>query len=152
MKTFFIVNVYVLWKNFVSYQGYNLWCDSGKTTWPTKWNLTYYRCWDHVKAGFKPFPNLFLFLLSFVCNKKKFRNGILREGFIRLTVMSCWQDDCHSFSIAFFSYHICRCLCFHSIFNFDIFRSNRYVCQSYNGGLWSPPQRACTEKSKLNVI
>jgi len=21
------------------------------------------------------------------------------------------------------------------------------VCQSYNGGLWSPPQRACTEKS-----
>jgi len=27
-----------------------------------------------------------------------------------------------------------------------------YVCQSYNGGLWSPPQRACTEKSKLNMI
>jgi len=26
------------------------------------------------------------------------------------------------------------------------------VCQSYNGGLWSPPQRACTEKSKLNVV
>jgi len=26
------------------------------------------------------------------------------------------------------------------------------VCQSYNGGLWSPPQRACTEKSKLNMI
>jgi len=24
------------------------------------------------------------------------------------------------------------------------------VYQSYNGGLWSPPQRACTEKSKLN--
>jgi len=21
-----------------------------------------------------------------------------------------------------------------------------------NGGLWSPPQRACTEKSKLNMI
>jgi len=30
----------------------------------------------------------------------------------------------------------------------DIFRSNR----SYNGGLWSPPQRACAEKSKLNMI
>jgi len=26
------------------------------------------------------------------------------------------------------------------------------VCQSYNGGLWSPPQRACTEKSKLYMI
>jgi len=26
------------------------------------------------------------------------------------------------------------------------------VCQSYNGGLWSPRQRACTEKSKLNMI
>jgi len=26
------------------------------------------------------------------------------------------------------------------------------VCHSYNGGLWGPPQRACTEKSKLNVI
>jgi len=26
------------------------------------------------------------------------------------------------------------------------------VCQSYNAGLWSPPQRACTEKSKLNII
>jgi len=26
------------------------------------------------------------------------------------------------------------------------------VCQSYNGGLWSPPQRVCTEKSKLNMI
>jgi len=25
------------------------------------------------------------------------------------------------------------------------------VCQSCNGGLWSPPQRACTEKSKLNM-
>jgi len=24
--------------------------------------------------------------------------------------------------------------------------------QSYNGGLWSPPQRACTEKSRLNMI
>jgi len=23
------------------------------------------------------------------------------------------------------------------------------VCQSYNAGLWSPPQRACTEKSKI---
>jgi len=26
------------------------------------------------------------------------------------------------------------------------------VCQSYNGGLWGPPQRVCTEKSKLNMI
>jgi len=26
------------------------------------------------------------------------------------------------------------------------------VRQSYNGGLWSPPQRSCTEKSKLNMI
>jgi len=26
------------------------------------------------------------------------------------------------------------------------------VCQSYNGGIWGPPQRACTEKSKLNMI
>jgi len=26
------------------------------------------------------------------------------------------------------------------------------ACESYNGGLWSPPQRACTEKSKLNMI
>jgi len=26
------------------------------------------------------------------------------------------------------------------------------VCQSYNGGLGGPPQRACTEKSKLNMI
>jgi len=26
------------------------------------------------------------------------------------------------------------------------------VYQSYNGGLWSPPQRVCTEKSKLNMI
>jgi len=26
------------------------------------------------------------------------------------------------------------------------------VRQSYNAGLWSPPQRACTEKSKLNMI
>jgi len=26
------------------------------------------------------------------------------------------------------------------------------VCQSYNGSLWSPPQRACREKSKLNMI
>jgi len=24
-----------------------------------------------------------------------------------------------------------------------------FICQSYNAGLWSPPQRACTEKSKL---
>jgi len=26
------------------------------------------------------------------------------------------------------------------------------VCQSYNAGLWSPPQRARTEKSRLNMI
>jgi len=26
------------------------------------------------------------------------------------------------------------------------------VYQSYNAGPWSPPQRACTEKSKLNMI
>jgi len=26
------------------------------------------------------------------------------------------------------------------------------VFQSYNGGLWSPPQKACTEKSRLNMI
>jgi len=26
------------------------------------------------------------------------------------------------------------------------------VFQSYNAGLWSPPQRVCTEKSKLNMI
>jgi len=26
------------------------------------------------------------------------------------------------------------------------------VCHSYNGGLWSPPHRACTEKSKINMI
>jgi len=26
------------------------------------------------------------------------------------------------------------------------------VCQSYNAGLWSPPQRACTEMFKLNMI
>jgi len=27
-----------------------------------------------------------------------------------------------------------------------------FVCHSYNAGLWSPPQRACTEKSRLNMI
>jgi len=26
------------------------------------------------------------------------------------------------------------------------------VCQSYNGDIWGSPQRACTEKSKLNMI
>jgi len=26
------------------------------------------------------------------------------------------------------------------------------VCQSYNAGLWTPSQRAYTEKSKLNMI
>jgi len=26
------------------------------------------------------------------------------------------------------------------------------VYHSYHGGLWSPPKRACTEKSKLNMI
>jgi len=44
------------------------------------------------------------------------------------------------------------CLCFHSIFNFDIFSQTVLVCQSYNAGLWPPPQRACTDKSKLNMI
>jgi len=32
-----------------------------------------------------------------------------------------------------------------------IFLGQFLVCQSY-GGLWSPPQRACTEKSKLIII
>jgi len=44
-----------------------VWCDLGKPT--TRWNLTYYRFRDHIKAGFKPFPKLFLFILLFVCNK-----------------------------------------------------------------------------------
>jgi len=26
------------------------------------------------------------------------------------------------------------------------------VCQSYNAGVWGPPQKACTEKSILNMI
>jgi len=26
------------------------------------------------------------------------------------------------------------------------------VYQSYNGGLWGPPKRVCTEKTKLNMI
>jgi len=26
------------------------------------------------------------------------------------------------------------------------------ACHSYNGGIWSPPQRACIEKFKLNMI
>jgi len=30
--------------------------------------------------------------------------------------------------------------------------TNLLVCQTYNASLWSPPQRACTEKSKLNMI
>jgi len=34
----------------------------------------------------------------------------------------------------------------------DVFSRTVLVCQSYNGGLWSPPQRACTGKSKLNMI
>jgi len=38
------------------------------------------------------------------------------------------------------------------VFNFDILGQTVLVCQSYNAGLWSPPQRACTEKSKLNMI
>jgi len=33
-----------------------------------------------------------------------------------------------------------------------MFLGQTVVYQSYNGGLWSPPQRACTEKSKLNMI
>jgi len=45
----------------------------------------------------------------------------------------------------------CRCLCFHSIFNFDILRSNR-SCLAVIKWIWSPPQRARTEKSKLNMI
>jgi len=35
----------------------------------------------------------------------------------------------------------------HSILTF--FGQTDVVCQSYNGGIWGPPQRACTEKSKL---
>jgi len=30
--------------------------------------------------------------------------------------------------------------------------TNSELYQSFNGGLWSLPQRACTEKSKLNMI
>jgi len=41
-------------------------------------------------------------------------------------------------------------VCFRSIVSILIFLGR--VCQSYYGGLWSPPQRACTEKSKLNMI
>jgi len=33
-----------------------------------------------------------------------------------------------------------------------IFSDRHSMCQSYNAGLWSPPQRASTEKSKLNMI
>jgi len=33
-----------------------------------------------------------------------------------------------------------------------LFGQTVVVCQSYNAGLWSPPQKACTEKSKLNMI
>jgi len=42
---------------------------------------------------------------------------------------------------------------FISVFSILIFLGQTVcVCQSYNGGLWSPPQRACTEKSRLNMI
>jgi len=40
------------------------------------------------------------------------------------------------------------CVFVSSVFSILIF----LVKESYNGGLWSPPQRACTEKSKLNMI
>jgi len=40
-----------------------------------------------------------------------------------------------------------------TVFSILIFLGQTIVdCRSYNGGLWSPPQRACTEKSKLNMI
>jgi len=50
----------------------------------------------------------------------------------------------------------CRFLCFHSVFNFDIFLSNR-CCLSvihwgFRGSTLGSPQRACTEKSKLKMI
>jgi len=50
----------------------------------------------------------------------------------------------------------CRCLCFHGIFNFDSFWSNR-CCLSvihwrWRGSSIGSPQKACTEKSKLNMI
>jgi len=42
---------------------------------------------------------------------------------------------------------------FVTVFSISIFLGQTVVvCQSYNGGLWSPPQRVCTEKSKLNMI
>jgi len=33
-----------------------------------------------------------------------------------------------------------------------IFGQTVVVCQSYDADLWNPPQIACTEKSKLNII
>jgi len=40
-----------------------------------------------------------------------------------------------------------------TVFSILIFLGQTVLeCQSYNGGLWSPPQRACTEKSELNMI
>jgi len=44
-------------------------------------------------------------------------------------------------------------LCLSAVVSILIFLGQTvHVCQSYNAGLWSPPQRACTEKSKLNMI
>jgi len=40
-----------------------------------------------------------------------------------------------------------------TVFSTSIFLGQTIlVCQSYHAGLWSPPQKACTEKSKLNMI
>jgi len=38
------------------------------------------------------------------------------------------------------------------LIQFSILIQTVLVCQPYNAGLWSPPKRACTEKSKLNMI
>jgi len=41
---------------------------------------------------------------------------------------------------------------FFTVFSMLIFLGQTVLlCQSYNGGVWSPPQRACTEKSRLNM-
>jgi len=39
-----------------------------------------------------------------------------------------------------------------TVFSILIFFGQNIVYQSYNGGVWGPPKRACTEKSKLNMI
>jgi len=45
------------------------------------------------------------------------------------------------------------CVFFSTVFSILIFLGQTVlVGQSYNAGLWSPPQRACTEQSKLNMI